>query len=105
MVRIFGLLQLTLVVQVKYTIITVSKNLDLLPGFLAYKALKNANLSTKKPKLIDALHDSMKHESLKKQLKAIYDNSRGCQSSENLWEKSETLSVVKKAGSDYRNCH
>ena len=60
-------------------------------GALAYKVLKNANLSKEKHQLIRATIVSLTYENMKKQLKAIFESSTCSQSSEDIDIKSESV--------------
>ena len=50
-------------------------DMELPTGVLAYRVLKNANITHKKKKLVRGTLTSLTYESMKKQLKAIYDSS------------------------------
>ena len=58
--------------------------MELSTGVLAYKVLKNANLSNEKQQLIRATVVSLTYENMKKQLEAIFDSSTSSQSSEGI---------------------
>ena len=60
-------------------------------GVLAYKVLNNANISSEKKQLIRAIAVSLTYENMKKQLKAIYDNSANSSGNELADVKSEPV--------------
>ena len=47
--------------------------MELPTGALAYRVLKNANISDEKQQLVRATLTSLTYKNMKKQLKAIYD--------------------------------
>ena len=49
--------------------------MELPTGVLAYRVLKNANITHEKQQLVRATLTSLTYESMKKKLKAIYDSS------------------------------
>ena len=53
-------------------------------GVLAYKVLKNAELSNEKQQLTQAMVVFLIYENMKKQLKAILDSYTSSQSSEDI---------------------
>ena len=53
-------------------------------GVLAYKVLKNAELSNEKQQLTQATVVFLTYENMKKQLKAIFDSYTSSQSSEDI---------------------
>ena len=53
-------------------------------GVLAYKVLKNAELSNEKQQLTQAMVVFLTSENMKKQLKAIFDSYTSSQSSEDI---------------------
>ena len=53
-------------------------------GVLAYKFLKNAELSNEKQQLTQATVVFLTYENMKKQLKAIFDSYTSSQSSEDI---------------------
>ena len=65
--------------------------MELPTGVLAYKVLKNANLSNEKQQLIQATVMSLTYENMKKQLKAIFDSSTSFQGSEGMDIKPEPV--------------
>ena len=70
--------------------------MELPTGVLAYKVLKNANLSNEKQQLIRATVVSLTYENMKKQLKAIFDSSTSSQSSGGIDIKSELVFYTSK---------
>ena len=53
-------------------------------GVLAYKVLKNAELSNEKQQLTQATVVFLTYKNIKKQLKAIFDSYNSSQSSEDI---------------------
>ena len=60
--------------------------MELPTGVLAYRVLKNANISNEKQQLVRAALTSLTYENMKKQLKAIYDSSINLASNDNIKE-------------------
>ena len=63
------------IVQVTWILCNQIKryNMELPTGALAYRVLKNANISDEKQQLVRATLTSLTYKNMKKQLKAIYD--------------------------------
>ena len=56
-------------------------------GVLAYRVLKDGNISNKKQQPVQATLISITYENMKKQFKAIYDNLINLASEDNVKEK------------------
>ena len=60
-----------------------SLNMELPTGVLAYRLLKSANISADRQQLARATLSDLTYDKMKKQLKAIFDNSNGSLFDEN----------------------
>ena len=71
--------------------------MELPTGVLAYRVLKNANISNEKQQLVRATLTSLTYKNMKKQLEAIYDSSINLASNDTIKEEQIFLTKDKKS--------
>ena len=71
-------------------------DIEITNGVLAYRVLKNANISNEKQQLVQATLTSLTYENMKKQLKAIYESYINLASNDNIKEEQIFLTQDKK---------
>ena len=76
-------------------------DMELPTGVLAYRVLKNANITHEKQQLVRATLNSLTYENMKKQLGAIYDSSFDSTSTQTTGIKEEVFYSKSDVKNDY----